>query len=93
MFVVEEAALRYQVCEPDTMAAQFGRALAGAVAARVLPHVRRPARLRRMVSARGRITQPSEVSLYLRAFEELRGMAVYGADARAPVPRAIDALR
>lgn len=46
-----------------------------------------------LVSARVRITQPSEVSLYVRAFEELRAMAVYGADARVLVLRAIEALR
>ncbi|MEU8555984.1 helix-turn-helix transcriptional regulator [Streptomyces anthocyanicus] len=45
-----------------------------------------------LVSARVRITQPTEISLYSRAFEELRGMAVYGADARALVLRAIEAL-
>lgn len=46
-----------------------------------------------LVSARVRITQPSEVALYLKAFEQLRGMAVYGADARALIVKAIDALR
>ncbi|AYD81630.1 hypothetical protein SEA_KROMP_29 [Streptomyces phage Kromp] len=45
-----------------------------------------------LVSARVRITQPTEISLYSQAFEELRGMAVYGADARALVLRAIEAL-
>ncbi|EFK99477.1 MULTISPECIES: helix-turn-helix transcriptional regulator [unclassified Streptomyces] len=45
------------------------------------------------LSARVTVTQPSEIALYLRAFEELRSMAVYGADARALVVRAIDALR
>jgi hypothetical protein len=46
-----------------------------------------------LMSARVRITQPSEVALYLRAFEQLRRMAVYGADARALILRAIEALR
>ncbi|MEU5112028.1 helix-turn-helix transcriptional regulator [Streptomyces longwoodensis] len=46
-----------------------------------------------LVSARVRITQPSEVALYLRAFEQLRSAAVYGADARTLVLRAIEALR
>ena len=46
-----------------------------------------------LVSAQVRITQPSEIALYLAAFEELRAMAVYGAEARVLVTRAIDALR
>lgn len=45
-----------------------------------------------LLSAQVNITQPSEIGLYLRAFEELRGMAVYGAEARALIVRAIDAL-
>ncbi|MET9479901.1 helix-turn-helix transcriptional regulator [Streptomyces sp. NPDC006638] len=45
-----------------------------------------------LLSARVTVTQPSEISLYLRAFEELRGMAVYGAEARALIVKAIDAL-
>jgi hypothetical protein len=45
-----------------------------------------------LVSARVRIAQPSEIALYLRAFEQLRGDAVYGAEARALITRAIDAL-
>jgi transcriptional regulator with XRE-family HTH domain len=46
-----------------------------------------------LVTARVRINQPSEVALYVRAFEELRSMAVYGAQARACVVAAIEALR
>ncbi|AVH59717.1 MULTISPECIES: helix-turn-helix domain-containing protein [Streptomyces] len=46
-----------------------------------------------LLSARVRVTQPSEIALYLKAFEELRGMAVYGAGARALIVKAIDALR
>ncbi|MFF4308508.1 helix-turn-helix domain-containing protein [Streptomyces sp. NPDC001507] len=46
-----------------------------------------------LVSARMRINQPSEIDLYVRAFEELRGMAVYGAEARALIVKAIEALR
>lgn len=46
-----------------------------------------------LVSARVRITQPAEIALYLRAFEQLRGDAVYGAAARALITAAIDALR
>ncbi|MFF2852911.1 helix-turn-helix domain-containing protein [Streptomyces sp. NPDC058001] len=45
-----------------------------------------------LVSARVRITQPGEVALYLKSFEQLRSMAVYGADARALIVKAIDAL-
>ncbi|MDH6213799.1 helix-turn-helix domain-containing protein [Streptomyces pseudovenezuelae] len=46
-----------------------------------------------LMSARVRVTQPSEVALYVRAFEQLRGMAVYGAEARALIVKAIEALR
>jgi transcriptional regulator with XRE-family HTH domain len=46
-----------------------------------------------LVSAQVRINQPSEVGLYLAAFEQLRSMAVYGADARGLIVKAIDALR
>ncbi|WP_268240562.1 helix-turn-helix domain-containing protein [Streptomyces albiflavescens] len=46
-----------------------------------------------LLSAQVRVTQPSEIALYLKAFEHLRGMAVYGADARALIVKAIDALR
>ncbi|WP_019064155.1 helix-turn-helix domain-containing protein [Streptomyces prunicolor] len=45
-----------------------------------------------LVSARVRITEPAEITLYLRAFEELRGMAVYGAEARALIVKAVEAL-
>ncbi|MFK4104517.1 helix-turn-helix domain-containing protein [Streptomyces sp. NPDC019531] len=45
-----------------------------------------------LVSAQVRITQPSEIALYLKAFEQLRGMAVYGPDARALILKAIEAL-
>ncbi|MEV6008619.1 helix-turn-helix transcriptional regulator [Streptomyces sp. NPDC051976] len=45
-----------------------------------------------LLSAEVTITQPSEVALYVTAFEKLRTMAVYGADARALVVKAIDAL-
>lgn len=46
-----------------------------------------------LLSARVQVTQPSEIALYVKAFEELRGMAVYGADARALIVKAIAALR
>ncbi|MEH0428859.1 helix-turn-helix transcriptional regulator [Streptomyces stelliscabiei] len=45
-----------------------------------------------LLSAQVNITQPSEVALYLQAFEQLRGMAVYGAQARALILKAIEAL-
>jgi transcriptional regulator with XRE-family HTH domain len=46
-----------------------------------------------LVSAEVNVTQPSEIALYVSAFERLRSMAVYGADARALIVKAIDALR
>jgi hypothetical protein len=46
-----------------------------------------------LLSARVKVTQPSEVGLYLAAFEQLRSMAVYGAEARTLIVRAIEALR
>ncbi|MFI5754620.1 helix-turn-helix domain-containing protein [Streptomyces sp. NPDC051569] len=45
-----------------------------------------------LLSARVTVTQPSEIALYMKAFEELRAMAVYGAAARELIVRAIDAL-
>ncbi|MFE4256972.1 Scr1 family TA system antitoxin-like transcriptional regulator [Streptomyces sp. NPDC056910] len=45
-----------------------------------------------LLSAQVSVTQPSEIALYLRAFEQLRSMAVYGADARSLIVKAIDAL-
>ncbi|MBQ0825517.1 helix-turn-helix domain-containing protein [Streptomyces tagetis] len=111
VFVVEEAALRHQVCDAEAMAAQLGHLLtAGAlpqVSLGIVP-MSTPARGQwpretfhlyderlvsvELVSARVRITQPSEIGLYARAFEELGRMAVHGADARALVLRAIEAL-
>lgn len=46
-----------------------------------------------LISAEVNVTQPSEITLYVKAFEQLRSMAVYGADARALIVKAIDALR
>ncbi|MDQ0934766.1 helix-turn-helix domain-containing protein [Streptomyces turgidiscabies] len=46
-----------------------------------------------LVSARVKITQPSEIALYLKAFEQMRAMAVYGAGARTLIVKAIEALR
>ncbi|KUL50275.1 hypothetical protein ADL22_07410 [Streptomyces sp. NRRL F-4489] len=45
-----------------------------------------------LASARVRITQPAEIALYLKAFERLRALAVYGAAARALVARAVEVL-
>ncbi|WP_066948446.1 helix-turn-helix domain-containing protein [Streptomyces lushanensis] len=45
-----------------------------------------------LTSAQLRITQPGEVAVYLKAFDALRGMAVYGGEARALIVRAIEAL-
>lgn len=46
-----------------------------------------------LLSAEVTTRQPSEVAQYVKAFEQLRAMAVYGAEARALVTRAVDALR
>ncbi|MEU5545440.1 DUF5753 domain-containing protein [Streptomyces sioyaensis] len=46
-----------------------------------------------LISAEVKITQPSEIALYLQMFEQLRSMAVYGAEARALILKALDALR
>lgn len=45
-----------------------------------------------LVSAEVNVTQPGEITRYLETFERLRRMAVYGAEARALVLRAIQAL-
>ncbi|MGJ5826082.1 helix-turn-helix domain-containing protein [Streptomyces ossamyceticus] len=45
-----------------------------------------------LLAARVQITQPTEIAQYLKAFEQLRGMAVYGAEARALILKAIEAL-
>ncbi|MGW4734974.1 helix-turn-helix domain-containing protein [Streptomyces shenzhenensis] len=45
-----------------------------------------------LLSAEVNVTQPSEIALYVKAFEQLRTMAVYGAEARALVLKAIEAL-
>ncbi|WP_055702241.1 helix-turn-helix domain-containing protein [Streptomyces silaceus] len=45
-----------------------------------------------LVTAEVNVTQPSEVALYAAAFEQLRGMAVYGGEARELIVRAIEAL-
>lgn len=111
VFLVEEAALRYQIADTDAMAAQLGYLLtAGAmpqVSLGIIPmaapergqwpretfHVYDDSLVSvELVSARVKITQPSEIALYLKAFEQMRGMAVYGAEARALIVKAIDAL-
>jgi transcriptional regulator with XRE-family HTH domain len=45
-----------------------------------------------LVSAEVNVTQPSEIALYLKVFEQLRELAVYGAQARALILKAIEAL-
>lgn len=45
-----------------------------------------------LLSAQVTVTAPSEVTLYVRAFERLARLAVYGEDARALIADAIDAL-
>jgi transcriptional regulator with XRE-family HTH domain len=46
-----------------------------------------------LLSARVTVTQPADIEVYLSAFERFQQMAVYGAEARALIVRAIDALR
>ncbi|MCF3132438.1 helix-turn-helix domain-containing protein [Streptomyces olivochromogenes] len=46
-----------------------------------------------LLAARVQITQPSEIALYIKAFDKLRDLAVYGAEARALIVRALDAIR
>ncbi len=46
-----------------------------------------------LLTARVTVTQPSEVAQYLKGFEELRRLAVHGAQARALLVKAIDALQ
>jgi hypothetical protein len=45
-----------------------------------------------LLSAQVTVTAPSETTLYVRAFEKLAELAVYGAQARALITAAIDAL-
>jgi hypothetical protein len=45
-----------------------------------------------LVTARVRVTAPSEVYEYVQTFAELQGLAVYGQEARALIIAAIDAL-
>ncbi|RKN11503.1 helix-turn-helix domain-containing protein [Streptomyces radicis] len=45
-----------------------------------------------LLTARVTVTQPSEVVLYQKAFDELRELAVYGSEARTLIVRAIEAL-
>lgn len=46
-----------------------------------------------LLTARVSITQPSEIATYATAFERLRQMAVYGAEARELILKAIESLR
>jgi hypothetical protein len=45
-----------------------------------------------LLSAQVNITQPSQIALYLKAFEQLRSMAVYGTAAHTLTLKAIDTL-
>lgn len=45
-----------------------------------------------LLTAQVTLTAPGEVAMYVRAFGDLRESAVYGADARACVASALDAL-
>lgn len=111
LLLIEEAVLRYQLGDADSMAAQLGHLLTAgalpAVSLGIIPMATPDRALWpqetfnvyddtlvsvELLSAQVNITQPSEIALYLKAFEELRGMAVYGSAARALVVRAIEAL-
>jgi hypothetical protein len=46
-----------------------------------------------LLAAKVTVTAPSELDIYLRVFARLTELAVYGADARALIVKAIDALR
>ncbi|MGW7247365.1 helix-turn-helix domain-containing protein [Streptomyces decoyicus] len=46
-----------------------------------------------LLTAQVTLTAPGEVAMYVKAFGDLRDLAVYGADARALVTSALDALR
>lgn len=52
------------------------------------PHVRRSLVSVEFLSAEVTITQPWEIALYLKVFERLRSMTVYGAKARALIVKA-----
>jgi len=45
-----------------------------------------------LLSAQVTVTTPSEITLYVRAFEKLTELAVYGAQARALIAAAIEAV-
>ncbi|WBB63619.1 DUF5753 domain-containing protein [Streptomyces sp. WMMC500] len=45
-----------------------------------------------LVAAKVKIAQPAEIALYLRTFQQLQQLAVYGAEARALIHKAIEAL-
>jgi hypothetical protein len=45
-----------------------------------------------LLSAQVTVTAPSEITLYVRAFEKLAGLAVHGTQARVLITAAIDAL-
>ncbi|MEV6174866.1 DUF5753 domain-containing protein [Streptomyces sp. NPDC051954] len=46
-----------------------------------------------LLAAKVTVTAPGELDIYLRAFARLTELAVYGADARALIVKALDALR
>jgi hypothetical protein len=45
-----------------------------------------------LLSAQVTVTSPSEITLYVRAFEKLAELAVYGTQAQALITAAVDAL-
>ncbi|WP_257033610.1 hypothetical protein [Streptomyces sp. Ag109_G2-15] len=46
-----------------------------------------------LLAAKVTVTAPGELDIYLRAFARIAELAVYGADARAIIVKALDALR
>jgi transcriptional regulator with XRE-family HTH domain len=110
--LVEESVLRYQLGNPEIMAAQLGYLLEmtelPAVSLGVIPF-RAPGRPVwplesftvfddsrvhvELLSAQVTVTAPSEITLYVRAFERLAGLAVHGTAAQELIRAAIDALR
>ncbi|MFZ3558176.1 helix-turn-helix domain-containing protein [Streptomyces sp. BH055] len=111
LFVIEEAALYYQLGNTDAMAAQLGHLLSvgalpgvslGIIPSATVDRCQWPRETFHvyddklvsveLVTARVRIRQESEIEQYVKTFGQLRSMAVYGADARALITRAIDAL-
>ena len=109
--VLEESVLRYQLGNPEIMAAQLGYLLSilavPTVSLGIIPFsaagrqvwtleaftVFDDSRVHvELLSAQVTVTAPSEITLYVRAFEKLAELAVYGTQARSLIMAAIDVL-